>query len=165
MYCALDAFFKFTILKIINDSFFSYSIKAIKKQEFDIFRTINYNVSTHTPIDDLNILLEYYVATMNLRADLHDLCSAILKLFYIHRNLSFDKLKTIYERNIEVFRQCVRNRLYFPTGIVLCAFKITKCKNIFDLSKIRKEFGQLISMHEDHLEVLSNVILGLVVNK
>lgn len=120
----------------------------------------------HTLIDDLNILLEHYVTSMNLRADLRDLCTGILKFYYVYRKRIFTKLKTIYQRNniheFYAFAQCVCKRLYFPSGIVLCGFKITKCKNFLDLNKITKELGEIIFIHEDHLRILSDVIYELL---
>lgn len=105
---------------------------------------------------------------MNLKADLNELCSAILKLYYIFRNRIFAELKATYQRNNQgfyAFTQCVRKRLYFPCGILLCALKVTKCRDFLDLEKIGKELGNLISVHEDHLHFLCDIIYNLVINE
>lgn len=120
-------------------------------------------------IDDVEILLVNYIKPMNLKAesDLHDLCVAILKLFYLYRNRIFDELKGTYQKNKKgfyAFTECVRKRLYFPCGILLCAFKLTKCRDFLDLNGILKELSELISVHQDHLQFLSDVIYQLVLN-
>lgn len=139
----------------------------IKSKEFDIFHTINGSLPLHTVIDDLKLLVEVYVKPLNLKVDLYPLCTAILQAFYLARTKVFEELKATYLRSREAydaFKHCVRNRLYFPIGILLCAFKMTMCKNFLDLEKIARELGQLISIHEDHLHFLSQVILSVIEN-
>lgn len=104
---------------------------------------------------------------LNLKADLHDLCDAIVQFFYVSRNRIFSELKQTYQKNTDAynaFRSCVSKHLYFPCGILLCAFKICICNEFLDTEKIAMDLGKLISIHRDHLQFLCDVIYTMIIN-
>lgn len=106
---------------------------------------------------------------LQLKTNVHSLCGPLTKLFYVSRNVIFNKMKVSYEMNgygTDELKRCFTKSIYIPCGIVLCILKVAKSRDItnasIDLEKIAKDLGQLIPLHEDHLHFVANILYKLV---
>lgn len=141
------------------------SLSKIKTVEIEIIKALNYKLPLTSKIDHLKVCYEMYVKPMHLKVDFLCLCVEILQLVYINMLDLFLELKHCYKDNefsLNAFQSIFSNNLYLPSGIILCAFQLTKYKNFIDLEKIELELSELVNIHCDHLQLLSKCITELV---
>lgn len=118
-----------------------------------------------TKVDDLNIFIEIYTKRLKLKADIHPLCISILEIIHTSRAKLHHRIKAVYNQNYQAymtFKELLCKKLFFPSGILLCAFRLTSYENVIDLEQVLNDMSCISSIHKDHIEFLADTLYDLV---
>lgn len=144
-----------------------YPVSLIKHVERDIFQTINGKLPLSTKVDDLNTFIEIYTKRLKLKLDVRPLCLRIMEAVHISRIKLHTRIKSVYMQNQQAFlafKELLCNKLFFPSGILLCAFRLTNYKNVIDLEEIMTDLSCTASVHKDHIQFLSDTLYDLIIH-
>ncbi|KAK9739347.1 Cyclin, N-terminal domain [Popillia japonica] len=139
--------------------------KTVNLAEIHVLKTLHHRLPFFSRIDDLKTFLNVYLKDFKLRVDIVGLSVQILDIVYIYYRRLFYKLKNVYKQSpdaLQTFQEVITNRLYLPSGILLCALEMTKLKHFMNTETILDEISDLCNINRNHIELLSRYIYDII---
>ena len=124
-------------LKILYERLTEKTIthNQIRTVEREIMMALNMKLPLHSQLDDLKQFVYVFMQTVGLKIDLVEFCAQIFDVVYIHRKELFYRMKSefVSRCRLDLFEKIVTNKFFLIGSVLICAFRLTKLENFFDV--------------------------------
>lgn len=157
---------KISNLKILYERLTEKTItnRQIKAVEREIMMALNMKLPLHSQLDDLKQFVYIFMQTVGLKIDLIEFCAQIFDVVYIHRKELFYKMKSEFANRygLDLFEKLIKNKFFLISSVLICAFRLTKLENFFDVHVKTVHIGKISMLPVSDIKQIADYIYELV---